>query len=287
MADPLSVIVVAGAAGGAASKFIERAWDSGEKWLKWYFQDHQEIAIEAANNNALHFLGELAIRINKLEEQIGNSETEQAKIVNALQDPDFSAILKEALVSAARTNNVEKHIVLSRLVAERLRGEPDSLLSLATALSVEAVAKLSPKHLALLGVVTFIYYIRPRPFPPEGFTGDLAEWWMSWITNAMKAYSSLESPTAIDFAHLTAASCLRYEPILSRDLMIAFYPIFSKQRAQLNWPSFKFFSESDAGKHLAKLWNDGVQSLTLTSVGILTGSIVHQEKTGTYTVVDW
>lgn len=33
MTDPLSLIAVGAAVGGAAGKFVEKAWDSGEKWL--------------------------------------------------------------------------------------------------------------------------------------------------------------------------------------------------------------------------------------------------------------
>jgi hypothetical protein len=32
MPDPVSMIALGAAIGGAAGKFVEKAWDSGEKW---------------------------------------------------------------------------------------------------------------------------------------------------------------------------------------------------------------------------------------------------------------
>ena len=42
MSDPLSLIAVSalsGAIGGGAGKFVEKAWDSGEKWVVSYFAE--------------------------------------------------------------------------------------------------------------------------------------------------------------------------------------------------------------------------------------------------------
>ena len=45
MADPLSLVALGAAVGGAAGKFVEKAWDSGEKWITSYFADHRPKAI--------------------------------------------------------------------------------------------------------------------------------------------------------------------------------------------------------------------------------------------------
>ena len=48
MPEPLSLIALGAAIGGGAGKFVEKAWDSGEKWIVSYFANHQEKAREKA-----------------------------------------------------------------------------------------------------------------------------------------------------------------------------------------------------------------------------------------------
>ncbi len=48
MPDPLSLVALGAAIGGGAGKFVEKAWDSGEKWIVSYFANHQEKAREKA-----------------------------------------------------------------------------------------------------------------------------------------------------------------------------------------------------------------------------------------------
>ena len=47
--DPLSIIAIGAAVGGGAGKFVEKAWDSGEKWILTFFKDHGEVAQQKAN----------------------------------------------------------------------------------------------------------------------------------------------------------------------------------------------------------------------------------------------
>jgi hypothetical protein len=69
MSDPISTIIIAGAAGGGASKLVEKAWESGEKWLATFFKDHQPRALEKAIDNSKDFLNKLATKVAQLEEQ--------------------------------------------------------------------------------------------------------------------------------------------------------------------------------------------------------------------------
>ncbi|MGO9147025.1 MAG: hypothetical protein ACLQDF_11710 [Desulfomonilia bacterium] len=48
MPEPISMIAVGAAIGGAAGKFVEKAWDSGEKWLSNYFENHRPKAQDKA-----------------------------------------------------------------------------------------------------------------------------------------------------------------------------------------------------------------------------------------------
>ena len=56
MADPLSLVALGAAVGGAAGKFVEKAWNSGEKWITSYFADHRPKAIAQAQANSAEFL---------------------------------------------------------------------------------------------------------------------------------------------------------------------------------------------------------------------------------------
>jgi hypothetical protein len=61
--DPLSIIAIGAAVGGAAGKFVEKAWDSGEKWIQTFFKDHKEVAQQKATENTMDFLNELALKV--------------------------------------------------------------------------------------------------------------------------------------------------------------------------------------------------------------------------------
>lgn len=54
--EPLSIIAIGAAVGGVAGKFVEKAWESGEKWMQSYFKDHKEVAQQKATDNTMDFL---------------------------------------------------------------------------------------------------------------------------------------------------------------------------------------------------------------------------------------
>ncbi len=114
--EPISIVLAGAIMGGVASKFTERAWDSGERWLACYFQDHGDKAKEKAENNSRNFLAELDKRIKTIEE---NNQIPQEQIEVAQDYPDFSALLKKALLNSAETESKEKHVLLAHVVAEK------------------------------------------------------------------------------------------------------------------------------------------------------------------------
>jgi P2-related tail formation protein len=68
--EPLSIIAIGAAVGGATSKFVEKAWDSGEKWIQTFFKDHKEVAQRIATDNTLDFLNELAQKVKQCKRKI-------------------------------------------------------------------------------------------------------------------------------------------------------------------------------------------------------------------------
>ena len=115
--EPLSIAIISGAVGGVAGKFVGKVWDSGQKWLSRYFQDHAPKAREEAEQNSLDFLNKLAERVKTLEEQ-GNQY--KKTIEDSLNHPDFSVLLQKAMISSAQTEDKQKHEFLARLVSDRL-----------------------------------------------------------------------------------------------------------------------------------------------------------------------
>jgi hypothetical protein len=284
MVEPLEIIAISGAAGGLAGKLVEKAWDSGERWLADYFKDHKPKAQERAKQNGLKFLNQVARKVRALEQDYKDDEKIKQRIASALSDPDFSAILQDALIASARTESEEKHILLARVVSERLRSEPESIVSLTSSVACDAIKCLTPKQIRFLGIITFTQNIRPINFPQSGMPDEEVEkFYGEWIKKNFAVHMPQEPLTETDFNHLESLSCIKYEPIYTRNLITILSRLGEKE---IKWSSSEF-SESEAGKQLLELWGKGMQHVSLTTVGQLIGIYVHDELTKTTTVINW
>jgi len=282
--DPVSIAAISAAVGGSAGKLVEKAWGVGEKWLDSYFKDHQPAAQEAARENALDFLNELAGRVHQLEEAARNDQQVTAHIESALADPDFSALLKESLIGSSRTQDHDKHRLLARIVSERLRSEPEQMVALCSSLACHAVQHLTPKQIEFLGIATFALLIRPNPFPPPLPPHDFGRWYEQWLTAHISPYLPLSPVSNVDLAHLESASCIRWESFISRDLKKSLSP---PEDSGYDWAFDDFVENTDAGKGLLELWEKQIKRTTLTTAGQLIGIYVHDDKTGTTTAITW
>lgn len=117
MGDPLSVVVLAAVAGGAAGKLLETAWTSSERWIAAYFANHREKAQEKARHNAASYLREVGGRIADAE---ASGKLDREAIETAMDHPDFAALLQQTVVGASRTDSSAKHKILAALIADRL-----------------------------------------------------------------------------------------------------------------------------------------------------------------------
>ena len=282
--DPLTAAAIAGAAGGAAGKLIEKAWSSGQRWLGTYFRDHQPKAQEAAEKNALDFLSELANRVHAIEETVKNIPNRKKQIEDALADPDFSVLLKDAMIASGRTASSEKHKLLARVVSERLLAGEESLVALAGNLACDAIPHLSPKHLRCLGVMPVVYGIRPVTFPPNIPPGTFHDWWTTWLSNSLSPLMPLGNMTHIDYAHLLSVSCITCEFLSSRDLKQILSP---PNTLEFKWDADKFLTDTPIGKKLSELWKAGMEQAVPTSAGRLIGIYVSDLLTGTKTQIKW
>src|SRR5947207_13350442 len=106
MPDPISLIALGAAVGGAAGKFTEKAWDSSERWLKERFGSHRATAQKQARENAADFIRELADRVKKLEE---DRRFKRQELDDIASHPQFSAFLQRSVLNAAETNDHINH----------------------------------------------------------------------------------------------------------------------------------------------------------------------------------
>lgn len=271
MADPLSVVLIGaaagGAAGGAATKFVEVTLTSGGRWIAEKFSNHNPKAIEKARENSSSFLNRLGEHLSSLEEgKILSSE----QITSALESPDFSMALHNALLSAAQTESAEKHDYLSQLVVEHLGAKSESTLALASKSACTVVAQLTQNQLSLLGFIYAIRHIRPAPMAPETFA--------NWLENFLKPYTGTACDT-LDWQHLQALGCLQKTIFTS-----VLHQLFQELNPSGIAPQFY---ETDVFKHVTSIW-DPAGTLTLTTIGQLIGSKVVSYKSGlSITLSDW
>lgn len=253
MTDPLSLVALGAAIGGATGKFVEKAWDSGEKWLTTYYQSHRPNAMKIAETNSADFLNELASRIKVLED----TKTISAAEINQAQDqPDFSVMLQKALLSASQTSDVNKHKILAQMISERLGSSPESLISLTSKIAVDVIGNLTANQIRLLALISNIYYVNPtQSLSSSEFS--------TWLTARLGPYSDI-SFSNLDLLHLESLSCLKNSPFLSRNLT----EIIKNKNSNVDEEALV---DSNLLSTLNRLWDEGLKSVDLTSVGQLIG----------------
>lgn len=275
--EPLSIVLISAAAGGVAGKFVEKAWDSGQKWLFDRFKDHLPKAQEQAEQNSLDFLAELAQRVKTVEQQGGQYK----KIIDdSLNHPDFSVLLQKAIISSAQTDDKQKHELLARLVSDRLTKEPESLFGLSSKLACDAVSMLNVRQMKILGLLTNLILVRPRPFPPQVPKEIFDTWFMKWLEDRLHVYRDFTFHY-MDLLHLESLSCVRVS-IGSRDLQ----KILSPPKESGFTFDYKVFSGTLVGNKIEELWKSGLNHAIPTTVGQVIGIYVSDMLTNTTTSFD-
>lgn len=275
-------IVIGKAAAAAGGKFVDKAWDNASKWLKEKFRDHSKDVQEQATKNSESFMQNAGKQLQVIVQNSQNSPVTIQLMNDNFKDPDFSATLQEATIASARTNSEEKHLLLSRLIAERVTAKPEDMVSLVSSSAVEAIQKLTSKHLHILGLATLIYQIRPLDFPdnlpPEIVEAHAKNWWDSQLSAMLAQAKELSH---VDMRHLVSLSCIDHDTIFSRDLN----PILKSGFGE--WNSQKYLEESENGKKLAVLYKSTLEHMTLTSTGMMIGILVHDQVVGKRTTINW
>jgi len=108
------------------------------------------------------FLSDLAYRVDQLEKNIPAVQAKEvADFSSILADPDFSATLKEDVISASHTSERAKQKLLGSLVTDRLQAKPEGIWALTASSTISAIPHVSRHQLNLLGLAVLIKGVRP------------------------------------------------------------------------------------------------------------------------------
>ena len=206
--DPFTASIIGGAAGGVAQELVQKSWSYGETWLKTYFKDHNPQAQEKAQVNALDFLLKLGTRLQELESKVNDNSEIKKHMENALSDPDFSAILHNAMISSARTSSKEKHKLLAHIISERLQATQESLKAIISSMAVDVIPHLSAKHLQVLGIMSFFMYISKKINIPKLSKEEASKWWTKKLLDNLSPMTPIGNIGEIDLKHLISVSCI-------------------------------------------------------------------------------
>ncbi len=262
MPEPLTMISLGAAIGGGAGKFVEKAWDSGEKWVVSHFANHQETAKAKAIENSTDFLRMLGKRVTDLET---NNQVSEEFLSTAQEHPDFSVVLQKAILSAAQTESQSKHDLLSRLVAERIQATPESLVSMASKMACDVIAYTTPNQLLILGLLANVLYVVPSESMDESRK-------IQWIQTRLSSFIDVNLSN-IDYTHLESLSCMKVTSIISRDLSTI---LKSKFGGAFDFDNLK---STPLGEKLTRIWQeDRLKTCELTTVGQMLGVMVSDQQ---------
>ncbi|MBI2792329.1 MAG: hypothetical protein HYX61_10240 [Gammaproteobacteria bacterium] len=208
--ESIANLVVSSLAGGAAGGFVQILSEKGFKWLVELTTAQSPEMLAIANQNMENFVNRLAQRVERLEKEVPVIQSEVFQ--DSLIHPSSALLIKNAFVSAAITNNDEKHAILAELIVQRLTAGADDMIALAGAAACSAVSCLTTRQINILALLVAIQKIRPTVrFEGTGLTStkDFINKW--WLMNLFPFLSNdlLGEITQLDYEHLVSMGCLR------------------------------------------------------------------------------
>lgn len=274
--EPLSLIAISAAVGGATGKFVEKAWDSGEKWISTFYKDHQELAQNKATENTKDFLQELAQRIKFLEESM---QVSKENIDLAQNHPDFSVLLQKAILASAQTDNNDKHKILAKIVSERLKTDTESILSLGSRMACDTISYLTSNQLMILGLAANLFSIRPNvPLSIRSDDTNTKDSLDIHFIITLLPYKDIIL-RRIDLVHLESLSCLKFSTFIMHNKSNLFENgdyVFGLDKIR----------DPDLRESIVANWNNGLQHIDLTTVGLIIGISVSDILTSKNTLFE-
>lgn len=266
---------------GVAGSFITVIAKQGTEWLIELVASQSEAVQKKSLMNTQNFLERLAKRVESLEKELPPDRKEI--FVEALGHPGSSLLMRKAFVTAAATENDDRHEILSELIAQRLSAGAEDMIALVGSASCDVVSALSSRQIRLLGVMASLLFLKPIETPrhvdQETYDADL----IAYLKPLVKLSDGLEKVTPLDINHLAGLSCvvlLNHERnlgvvIASKFGQRSMYPTMEKVKCELWWPNIKH------------VWDLGIRFLSLTSTGSLIGTLYYDSETKTRSRLDW
>jgi hypothetical protein len=153
-------------------------------------------------------------------------------------------LLQKAIIASAETDSKEKHEILSRLIADRLTKNSESIHALTSKMATEAISNMTTGQLNILALNMNLRYIIPSEIPENSIETQeqFDKFTENWIKARVEKLANLQFSN-LDIEHLEALSCLTNMRIGSSDLKQTFENKFSKTN-KFNF-NFEKFIESD------------------------------------------
>lgn len=287
MIDPITIAAGAGklavskVASSAGEKFVDKAIEKASVWLTDKFGKHGKKVQQTAQKNAESFLEKSGKDIKIIVENSQNNPVNVEIIENNFNNPDFSAVLQEAVLSSARTSSEQKHDLLARIVAEKVLSTDDKITSLVSSMAIKAVQELAPRHLYFLGFCSLVYDIRLQKIPDnlsqEDINNIATAWWNDQLD---KIITKVEKLNDIDLRHLVSVNCIQYESFIGRDLAGVMKSGFGE------WDAQAYINNHINSQKLKNIFKD-VQKVTPTSLGSIIGVYVHDNIVEKQTTISW
>jgi hypothetical protein len=172
-------------------------------------------------------------------------------------------MLKKAMLSSARTSSPEKHKLLAEVISNRLVSDSESIEALVGSMAIDAISHLSSEHLRLLALYSMILIYVPKEIPSGLSEEEYGHWWTEWLVCNIEPLIPKVDVNFFDVVHLVSVSCatlLQGSPILKDK-------ISPPNDIKISWDYDEFIKETDVGKKLLHLWDNGLKNIYLTSVG--------------------
>ena len=148
--------------------------------------------------------------------------------------------------------------------------------------AVDVIPMLNNRQMKILAFLTAIFFLRPQLFPPPNIPNHntvLNMWCQQWLERTLAIYQDLVVNLQ-DYLHLESLSCIKWDPLVSRDLAEIL-------KFESETPKFKFdikpFLGTPLGSKINELWNAGLKSGLPTTVGQGIGAYTSDYLVGTAT----
>lgn len=183
------------------------------------------------------------------------------QVSEALESPAFSMGLHHALLSAAQTSLPEKRDYLASLISDQMVSNEDTTEFLAAKSACNIISQISSNQLNILGIILFAKHLHRGYASPEDF--------MEAFPKELASFGEYSCKSS-DWQHLAAHGCLSKNSFFATPLGNIF---------QKKMPSVSEFNMQNSPEfaRLKEAWPN-LESLELTSVGVLIGSKVVTQK---------